>query len=353
MLLGGLNDQYKTMYEQSIEVVKERMLFRPMTENGRDVLLSGGLSTTGNLNTEGDVRLKYEGTHLTCFAGGMFAVGAKIFERTEELAIAAKLTDGCVWAYESTTTGIMPEIFTAVPCEQQESCAWNETKWWEALDPYQNLRADRAHRQALKAQADDTGDAAKTAEPKDAVASKASPKDTVKEKRQLGNIDADKTLGTKVVDNAQLHDKLPLLGADSPEAAYTPPPAPSHEEFVKTRIREERLPPGFADIGSKKYILRPEAIESVFIMYRVTGDDYWREKGWNMFKAIQNYTFTELGNTAIKDVTSSAPVALDEMESFWLAETLKYFYLLFSDPNLVSLDDYVLNTEAHPFKRPK
>ena len=77
-------------------------------------------------------------------------------------------------------------------------------------------------------------------------------------------------------------------------------------------------------------------------MYRVTGDDYWREKGWAMFSAIQNYTRTEFGNSAIADVTSEAPYGLDEMESFWLAETLKYFYLLYSDPSLISLDDYVL-----------
>lgn len=37
------------------------------------------------------------------------------------------------------------------------------------------------------------------------------------------------------------------------------------------------------------------------------------------------------------------------MESFFLGETLKYLYLLFSDdPNLISLDRYVFNTEAHP-----
>ena len=40
-------------------------------------------------------------------------------------------------------------------------------------------------------------------------------------------------------------------------------------------------------------------------------------------------------------------------QSFWLAETLKYFYLVLSPPDLISLDDWVLNTEAHPFKRPK
>lgn len=38
------------------------------------------------------------------------------------------------------------------------------------------------------------------------------------------------------------------------------------------------------------------------------------------------------------------------MESFFLAETLKYFYLLFEDdPNVLPLDQWVFNTEAHPF----
>lgn len=36
-----------------------------------------------------------------------------------------------------------------------------------------------------------------------------------------------------------------------------------------------------------------------------------------------------------------------------MAETLKYYYLIFSPPDLISLDEYVLNTEAHPFLRPK
>jgi mannosyl-oligosaccharide alpha-1,2-mannosidase len=40
----------------------------------------------------------------------------------------------------------------------------------------------------------------------------------------------------------------------------------------------------------------------------------------------------------------------DYMQSFFLAETLKYLYLLFSDNNLVNLDDWVFNTEAHPLK---
>jgi mannosyl-oligosaccharide alpha-1,2-mannosidase len=43
---------------------------------------------------------------------------------------------------------------------------------------------------------------------------------------------------------------------------------------------------------------------------------------------------------------------LSIFQSFWIAETLKYFYLVFSPPDLIDLDKYLLNTEAHPFLRP-
>jgi mannosyl-oligosaccharide alpha-1,2-mannosidase len=87
-------------------------------------------------------------------------------------------------------------------------------------------------------------------------------------------------------------------------------------------------------------------------MYRITGDPSWQEKGWKMFEAVIAATTTDYGHSAVLNVAKGNVEALDQMESFWLAETLKYFYLLFSPPDLVSLDEWVLNTEAHPFKRP-
>jgi mannosyl-oligosaccharide alpha-1,2-mannosidase len=87
-------------------------------------------------------------------------------------------------------------------------------------------------------------------------------------------------------------------------------------------------------------------------MYRITGDEKWQDKGWRMFEAIINATSTEYGHSAIYDVLDTDNFQIDEMESFWLAETLKYFYLLYSTPDVISLDEWVLNTEAHPFKRP-
>jgi mannosyl-oligosaccharide alpha-1,2-mannosidase len=61
---------------------------------------------------------------------------------------------------------------------------------------------------------------------------------------------------------------------------------------------------------------------------------------------------TDIAYAGLDDYTLPNPPKADRMESFWLAETLKYFYLVFSGPDVVSLDEFVLNTEAHPLRRP-
>ena len=117
------------------------------------------------------------------------------------------------------------------------------------------------------------------------------------------------------------------------------------EERYNQIMKDERLKPGFLDIQDRRYILRPEAIEAVFIHYRVTGDKDLPDKAWRMFEAIENATRTEIANSAIVDCTVDSVEEVtkaNSMESFWMAETLKYFYLMFSEPDLVSLDDYVL-----------
>lgn len=364
LLLGGLNDQYRTIFQQSLDVVKQHLLFRPMAPENRNVLFSGSVTSKGNPELADNIELNPEGQHLTCFTGGMVAISAKIFNHPEDLDIAAKLTDGCVWAYESTTTGIMPEGFILVPCPSKESCPWNETLWMEALDPSRETR-DRQRmeqEQSIRASEDEAAKSPKVPGPLHVM-------DDSRRKRQLQDLDStlptagdtkgdpadhlvsrpsgkQSETGRSDGSSAVVETGQPVLSPTTSAATlaplYTPPPIMTHNEFVMSRIEGERLPKGFTSIWSRKYILRPEAIESVFIMYRTTGDEYWREKGWQMFTAIQKYTRVEYGNSAINDVTTSTPNLVDEMESFWLAETLKYFYLLFSDPSVVSLDEYVL-----------
>jgi mannosyl-oligosaccharide alpha-1,2-mannosidase len=112
------------------------------------------------------------------------------------------------------------------------------------------------------------------------------------------------------------------------------------------------LPKGFAEVSDKRYILRPEAIESVFVLWRITGRHEFQDAAWEMWRGISRGTDAGNITAAVKDVTSrtSPTPKEDYMESFWFAETLKYFYLAFSPPDLISLDDFVLNTEAHPFR---
>ncbi|KAK7095421.1 endoplasmic reticulum mannosyl-oligosaccharide 1,2-alpha-mannosidase-like isoform X2 [Littorina saxatilis] len=98
-------------------------------------------------------------------------------------------------------------------------------------------------------------------------------------------------------------------------------------------------------------LLRPETVESLFVLYRVTGDQKYRDWGWQMFLAFEKHTkIPDGGYSSISNVKDAGnPRFRDKMESFFLSETLKYFYLLFSDdPGLIPLDEYVFNTEGHP-----
>ncbi|XP_048669231.1 endoplasmic reticulum mannosyl-oligosaccharide 1,2-alpha-mannosidase isoform X1 [Marmota marmota marmota] len=98
-------------------------------------------------------------------------------------------------------------------------------------------------------------------------------------------------------------------------------------------------------------LLRPETVESLFYLYRTTGDRKYQDWGWEILQSFNKYTRVPSGGyTSINNVQNPhKPEPRDKMESFFLGETLKYLYLLFSDDqNLLSLDTYVFNTEAHP-----
>ena len=96
-----------------------------------------------------------------------------------------------------------------------------------------------------------------------------------------------------------------------------------------------------------EYLLRPETIESFYIMWKVTGDARWRQRGWLIYQAIERETRTEAGYAILQSVVVKNS-RKDEMPSFFLAETLKYLYLLFREDDVLPLDKWVMNTEGHP-----
>ena len=114
-------------------------------------------------------------------------------------------------------------------------------------------------------------------------------------------------------------------------------------------VEPEQLDYATMRVVDPEYVLRPEAIESAYYLYRLTGERRYRDMGRVMVDSILHYTRTGAGFAALRSVVTRE--RSDRMESFFLAETLKYAYLLFAPPQTLDFDSVVFNTEAHPVRR--
>lgn len=280
-----------------------------MTPDNADILISGTVHVKEATNGDGTRRhvpkLEPMGQHLVCFAGGMLAVGGQLTRNQAHLEAARQLVDGCIWAYRHMPLGIMPESFSMVPCEPTSPSS-----------PYYHSSSSSS-----------------------SSSSSLTSRKSEKKEKEEGECTWDELAWKKAV--------LEQAGED--EQLDT---ADTAERRADRLIAARRLPRGYAAVPDARYMLRPEAVESVFVLYRATGRRDLPEAAWAMFEAVERQTRTDLASAALDDVTAAGGGRKsDSMESFWLGETLKYFYLVFSEPDLVSLDEWVFNTEAHPFRR--
>ncbi|KAI9285226.1 glycosyl hydrolase family 47-domain-containing protein [Umbelopsis sp. AD052] len=236
--------------------------------------------------------------HLSCFVPGMLAIGSKIFDEPEDLLVAKGLLETCVHMYRTSKTGLSPEKWTF-----HEGKAWNP-KTYEP-DNYWSTEKNKV----------------------------ANQKELDEAVSGLGN-----SIGKQV---SALFDHW-------------------SSSFNAKEQTDNRLKGIFVSDGS--YLLRPETVESLFVLYRITGDRKYQDYGWDIWLAIEEYCKTPSAYSAVRNVNFDATVAnlsdyssihMDKMESFFFAETLKYLYLLFSPDNVISLDKFVFNTEAHPLLRRK
>ncbi|KAK4447730.1 family 47 putative glycoside hydrolase [Podospora aff. communis PSN243] len=404
VLLGGLEPKYRSMHLKTVEGVKNYLLFRPQAKGDPDVLFSAkAFSPDG---TDKALTYEYEVTHLTCFLGGMFGLGGKIFDKPEDVEIGKRLAAGCAWAYEVMPTGIMPEYAQILPCDSAVHCHFNETQWGLKVDPYMTDRerqmeeyeknmakwredvVEAKRKNALaeaeekrRAEEEERAKEEESRRPMNATTPETSPSHAGHDLKEKDNVPVGTLLERRgVIQEGDARGEYRGAAKAAEEKARSVegaldfnavpprnevwqrplgqsfiPPEPVKPLTHKEYLDSQKLYPGFTTITDRRYILRPEAIESVWYMYRITGDPIWQDRGWKMWQAVIRATQTEIGHSAIFDVTTNEkhPAETDSMESFWLAETLKYFYLLFEEPDVISLDEWVLNTEAHPFRRPK
>ncbi|KAI9361968.1 glycoside hydrolase [Pilaira anomala] len=297
LLMDGSEPQYGRMYTQSIKSMKRYML-RQVPEY--DLLLLPPYDTQ---------HMTHKNTmdHLTCFVPGMLAMGSITFNEPEDMEIAKGLLETCVYMYRTTETGLSPESWSLSKTVPYNPVTFNKTK--SDLETLRNWWYD------------------------------------------------DETV------NPLIQKKMEKkLEAEEEEKEYEPVYVKKEEVVLTNYSNDFELPtvrkrPESLVLDDKRYLLRPETVESLFIMYRITGDQKYQEYGWEIYKSIEKWCKTNSGYASIRNVDQT-PVEeeksknqIDSMESFLFAETFKYLYLLFSPPDLISLDKFIFNTGGHPFTR--
>lgn len=261
-----------------------------MVPDNKNILFSGSILTAGN--PKEDSKLGPEIEHLTCFIGGMVGLGAKVFGIDGDLELAKKLTDGCVWAYDVTPSGVMAEGGSVMPCKSANDCTWNQTAYDLFMDPLGANRdkevatymankdkldaaqvkkdAEAAEAEAARKKALAVGlvkeDAAPSAQPemtslssKPALLRRSEPdagaKQTKEEMMAKMAQQAESELENMYAGRTKDLGKTPQTPIVDRPAQDSLKPV-SHKEYVANRVKHESLPPGYVSVHSRKYILR-------------------------------------------------------------------------------------------------
>ncbi|KAJ6453651.1 seven-hairpin glycosidase [Mycena vitilis] len=168
-------------------------------------------------------------------------------------------------------------------------------------------------------------------------------------------------MGGKLLNNATIVN-LGLNITDSCMNTYNTPTGMGGGGFAFVTADGKGTPPssaaqqaefnsfGFYNTDNSWY-LRPEVIESAVYAWRATGDVKYQTWAANVLQSIIKYAKAPVGFSSINDVTRtdlSTDNLGDNVESFLYAEVFKYLFLMFDDPNHISFDTWVFNTECHP-----
>ena len=122
----------------------------------------------------------------------------------------------------------------------------------------------------------------------------------------------------------------------------------SYKMWTTFGVEPEEIDYSTMKIIEPGYELRPEIIESTYYLYYFTGKPRYLDMGKTFADSLEKYCRTDVGFAALLSVETKEK--RDAMESFFLAETLKYLYLLYAPKSTLDLRKVVFNTEAHPMQ---
>uniref|UniRef100_A0A1A8KET8 alpha-1,2-Mannosidase n=1 Tax=Nothobranchius kuhntae TaxID=321403 RepID=A0A1A8KET8_NOTKU len=95
------------------------------------------------------------------------------------------------------------------------------------------------------------------------------------------------------------------------------------------------------------YPLRPELVESTYLLYQATKNPFYLHVGMDILQSLERNAKVRCGYATLHHVVDKSKE--DRMESFFLSETCKYLYLLFDEDNPLHKSDhkYIFTTEGH------
>lgn len=137
---------------------------------------------------------------------------------------------------------------------------------------------------------------------------------------------------------------LQVLKGDLKKAIET------HQMLYEVSKKHTFLPEAFTmefEVHWGQHPLRPELVESTYFLYEATGDPYYLQVGKHIVEKINEHARVPCGFAALRDVRTLSHE--DRMDSFVLAETFKYLYLLFTEKEdlVFNMNQFIFTTEAH------
>lgn len=324
----------KKIFTSALESIKNLMFFHPITplEDNNNLTLISSLETkswfvptTNEMKI--DIKPQYDLNIDSCSLASVYALGSKIFNVTEYLDIAENLVSSCV-NVSSLFDDILPEHSYFDPCIKvtgEESCIFNKEA---KINKIQNGFYSRDDSK-------DGMDRIKVSE----KSLKQSP---------LYDDERQHERPTKVL-SISVKDKKSVIN-------ITPDSIDANGNWILGETEEGIIQPLWVNHieEQKRTILSPAIIESVFYMYRITGEVKWKNIGQKMFENLLKYMQEE--NASAKNVWSVHDVNAiaesdSDLPSYWFSKTLKYYILLFEEITSIDLNKYIITSGGHFIER--
>ncbi|SCU83417.1 LADA_0C11320g1_1 [Lachancea dasiensis] len=287
----------------SFDRIRQLMVFTPLLPNPEGLNLSyvNSVSTEVYYRALNDERIveispDYTMHHSSCALASSFTLMGKLLADDDYIEKAKSITRGCVQTYK--LLGVMPDAVHAFKCANSP-CDFDSSK-----PPNRDQKGARKGK-GIKVGDDNDGNAVST-----------------------------------------LSSKYYHLG----------------EEIVSDQAREseqwvtDTQLPKYFDGAIPSYNLSSDVIESIFYLYRTTGEESWRDIGLELLettmKTIERPSAKGVGQiSSLKNVFTGE--RFDALPADWFSKHLKFYYLLFQDPALFSLDDYIFTHAGHLLMKEK